>query len=57
LLINTAEGSWFFDDDSNGNFDPLLELSSAGLLDGRVDVWVGTFDGQYCNATLSLETF
>ena len=55
LLINTASGSWFYDDDDNGNLDPLIILTRP--TDGRIDIWVGTYDGEYCSATLTLETF
>ena len=55
LLINTSSASWFYDDDDNGNLDPRIVLTRP--IDGRIDVWVGTYDGDYCNARLSLETF
>jgi hypothetical protein len=57
LLVNTADAQWHFDDDSNGNLDPRLDLRGASALNGRVDVWVGSYNGQYCDATLTLETF
>ncbi|WP_420396523.1 OmpA family protein [Nioella sp.] len=57
LLVNTANASWLFDDDSNGNLDPRIEIRGAANLNGRVDVWVGTYDGSYCNATLNMETW
>lgn len=55
LLVNTANTTWFFDDDSNGNLDPRLSISGAQHLSGRVDVWVGSYNGQYCNATLTVQ--
>lgn len=55
LLINTASANWYYDDDDNGNLDPKITLTRP--LDGRIDVWIGTFDGEYCNAQLQLETF
>ncbi len=55
LLVNTATTTWFFDDDSNGNLDPRLTISGGQHLNGRVDVWVGSYNGQYCNATLTLQ--
>ncbi len=57
LIVNTANGQWFFDDDSNGNLDPRIDLRGANLLNGRVDVWVGTFGGNACPATLNMETW
>lgn len=55
LLINSGSGSWYYDDDDNGNLDPRISLSRPA--NGYLDVWVGTYDGQYCDAVLSLETF
>ena len=55
LLINTPDGLWFYDDDSNGNLDPFLSLTTVP--DGWLDIWIGTYDGGYCDATLTLETF
>jgi hypothetical protein len=55
LLINTSSASWYYDDDDNGNLDPKIVLTRP--VDGRIDVWIGTFDGTYCDAQLQLETF
>jgi len=55
LLINTASAGWYYDDDDNGNLDPKITLTRPA--NGRIDVWMGTFDGEYCNARLQLETF
>ena len=55
LLINTASASWFYDDDDNGNLDPRIVLTRPS--DGRIDIWIGTYDGDVCNAQLQLETF
>ena len=55
LLINTASANWYYDDDDNGNLDPMILLTTP--VDGRVDVWVGTYDGEFCDARLTLETF
>ncbi|WP_210405415.1 hypothetical protein [Rhodophyticola sp. CCM32] len=57
LLVNTANAQWLFDDDSNGNLDPRIELNNAAQLNGRVDIWVGTFSGGACSGTVTLETF
>ncbi len=57
LIVNAANGQWFYDDDSNGNLDPRMDLRGANLLNGRVDVWVGTFGGGACPATLNMETW
>ena len=55
LLINTPDNLWFYDDDSNGNLDAFLSLTTVP--DGWLDIWIGTYDGNYCDATLTLETF
>ncbi|MCB1395584.1 MAG: hypothetical protein H6898_04580 [Rhodobacter sp.] len=56
LLVNTAIASWIFDDDSNGNLNPRITLSGPEQREGWVDVWVGSFDGRQCPATLTLQT-
>ncbi|MDP5086428.1 MAG: hypothetical protein NWQ23_13485 [Yoonia sp.] len=55
LLINTASANWYYDDDDNGNLDPRIVLTRPA--DGRVDIWIGTYDGDFCNARLEMETF
>ena len=55
LLINTPAGNWYYDDDDNGNLDARIDLTSPSS--GVLDIWVGTHDGQYCDAVLKLETF
>lgn len=51
LLINGPDGSWYYDDDSSGDLMPWLEVIAS---DGLLDVWVGTYGGEYCDATLIL---
>ena len=55
LLINTGNVNWFYDDDDNGNLDARIVLTRPS--NGIIDIWVGTYDGEYCEAVLSLETF
>jgi hypothetical protein len=55
LLVNTASQNWYYDDDDNGNLDARIILTRPA--DGWLDIWVGTHDGAYCDAVLSLETF
>ena len=55
LLINTGSVNWFYDDDDNGNLDPRIVLTRPS--NGIIDIWVGTYDGDYCDAVLSMETF
>lgn len=57
LLVNTPTAQWVFDDDSRGNFQPLLNLPSSAAMNGRIDIWVGTFNGTACPATIELETW
>jgi hypothetical protein len=57
MLVRTPDGQWHFDDDSNGNLDPLINVTNTGMLDGRVDVWVGTYGGGTCPATIEMETW
>jgi hypothetical protein len=58
LLVRTPDGSWYFDDDSNGNMDPMLDLYNTRMLNGRLDIWMGTYDGNgNCQATVEMETW
>lgn len=54
LLINTGTATWYYDDDDNGNLDPRIVLTRPA--DGPIDIWIGTYDGAYCDAELRLET-
>ena len=53
LLINTQSQSWFYDDDDNGNADAKIVLTRP--ISGQIDVWVGTYDGQYCDANVAIQ--
>jgi len=55
LLINDSGAAWQFNDDSDGTLSPRLRLAQAPS--GRYDIWVGTYGGQSCPATLIAETF
>lgn len=58
LLVSDAAGNWHFDDDTGGAFQPELNLSDTAALNGRVDVWVGTFGTSIaCSAELEMETW
>jgi len=50
LLINLPDGTWIADDDSDGNFNPVIKLNRPQT--GRYDIWVGTFNGGNPAATL-----
>ena len=53
LLINTGTATWYYDDDDRGNLDPQIILTRPRS--GQIYIWVGTYDGQVCNATLRLQ--
>jgi uncharacterized protein YdgA (DUF945 family) len=55
LLLNDTSGTWYHDDDSNGNLDAKIRLPKAG--NGVYDIWVGTLNEDSCDATLTIETF
>jgi hypothetical protein len=57
MLVRTPDGMWYFDDDSNGNLNPLININSSAMLNGRVDVWVGTYGGGTCAASIEMETW
>lgn len=58
LLVNDAAGNWHFDDDTGGAFQPALNLSDTAALNGRVDVWVGSFGSSIsCSAEIEMETW
>ncbi len=57
LLVNSANASWFFDDDSRGNLQPRINLYGTSNTQGRIDVWVGTYGPSTCSATLEMETW
>jgi hypothetical protein len=55
LLVNTGAGNWFYDDDGGPGTDAQLLIASPS--EGLYDIWVGTYDYDYCRSTLRLETF
>jgi len=55
LLIQTGADNWYFDDDDNGNWDAAIVLTRPS--NGLFDIWVGTYDGSFCDATLTYETY
>jgi hypothetical protein len=50
LIVNDSSGRWHCNDDSNGGLNPTITLNSAG--DGRYDIWVGNYAGDYDDGTL-----
>lgn len=55
LLVNDADGNWYWDDESGDGPDTQIFLGDPSS--GYIDVWVGTYNDEYCDATLLLETF
>lgn len=53
LLINTGTATWYYDDDDAGNLDPQIVLTRPRS--GQIDIWVGTYDGGYCDANLIIQ--
>jgi hypothetical protein len=49
LLINAPDGQWHFNDDSNG-LDPAISFDAP--LEGLYDIWIGSYDGNFSEATL-----
>lgn len=56
LLINTGTATWYYDDDDNTSSYLDARIILTRPQDGRFDVWVGTHDGSYCDATLNVQT-
>lgn len=52
LLISSPNGRWFCDDDSGGDLDPLITISSPSS--GRYNVWVGTYNDSMVQSTLQV---
>lgn len=52
MVVNNVDGKWYYDDDSNGDLDPKVNMPGA---DGWLDVWIGTYDGAYCDARLTIQ--
>jgi hypothetical protein len=55
LLVNDASGSWYWDDESGHGPDTQVVLNTPSS--GYIDIWVGTYNDEICDATLLLETF
>ncbi len=57
LLVNTNDAAWHFDATSGEGAAPLLDLTGPDAIEGRIDIWVGTVNGQSCDAALEVETW
>ena len=56
LLVNAANGEWYYNDDGPYGYNPQINLRGSAVLNGRVDIWVGTYGGDTCFGDLVLET-
>lgn len=56
LLVNAADGTWHYNDDGPYGQNPQINLRGSATLNGRVDIWVGSYNGQTCFGDLILET-
>ncbi|MEM9755228.1 MAG: hypothetical protein AAF914_04505 [Pseudomonadota bacterium] len=55
LLVNTADAEWHFNDDRGPNdLNSTLILDGPGI-EGRIDIWFGTFFGNECSGTLVMQ--
>ena len=52
LLIADPGGNWIFNDDDAENLNPSVTIGDA--VSGRYDIWVGTYDMQTCQSTISV---
>ncbi len=53
LVVNDPNGNWICDDDSAGNFNPMVQIDDPPA--GQYDIWVGTYSqGGFPDATLSI---
>jgi hypothetical protein len=53
LLVNAPDGSWFFNDDFNGDLTVSL-LDFIGPLSGQYDLWFGTYNRSSNNPAVLL---
>lgn len=56
LLVNAADGNWYYNDDTQYGHNPQINLRGSAVLNGRTDIWVGSYGGQTCYGDLILET-
>lgn len=52
LLSNTPTTDWYFNDDAAG-LQSYIEMPNVP--EGRLDVWVGTYSGDFCQTNLIVE--
>jgi hypothetical protein len=49
LLFQDADGNFHFDDDSGDGLNSRIRLFDMEPLNGRVNIWIGTYSGQTCD--------
>lgn len=55
LVVNDANGNWYYDDDSGTGTNARIRLANAS--GGVYDVWVGTYSSATCSTQLVVETW
>ncbi|MEL6960550.1 MAG: hypothetical protein AAGL89_16525 [Pseudomonadota bacterium] len=55
LVLTGGTIDWYYDDDDAGDMQAAIVLTRP--VSGQLDVWVGTYDGGYCDARLMLAAF
>ena len=55
LLVNDANGNWYWDDESGDGPDTQIVLQNPAS--GYIDVWIGSYNGDVCDASLDIESF
>jgi len=60
LLVRMPNGGWYFDDDAGDRLRSRLRFTAIDFnmsdLNGRMDVWVGTYNGNDCNVGVEVKT-
>lgn len=55
LVVNDANGNWYYNDDGGSGLNARIRLSNAP--GGEYDVWVGTYGPSTCRTELVFETW
>ena len=53
LLARDTSGTWYFNDDAEGSFNPELNIPAADL--SGLQVWVGTYEASGCSVALDIQ--
>jgi hypothetical protein len=49
LVVQDAAGTFHFDDDSGSDYNARVRLFDMADLNGRINIWVGTYWGNTCD--------